>query len=93
MFGGARNGRRLRLDCFLPTRVVFPADVWEDVMGYRCRDACGLAAAAAGMKVSGAIRRTDSGEDDDDSDAGGDIEMGEFYSGEWNDRAEGLKGA
>ncbi|CAM9812270.1 unnamed protein product, partial [Ectocarpus sp. 4 AP-2014] len=53
LFGGSsRNGGRFRLDFFLPTRVSFPADIWEEVMGYRCQDACGLAAAAV-AKVSG----------------------------------------
>lgn len=78
VFGGTRNGRRLRLDYFLPTRVAFPADMWEDVMGYRCRDACGLAAAAV-AKVSGGSFAPDSG--DEDADSTGDVEMGEFYSG------------
>lgn len=77
VFGGARTGgRRFRLDCFLPTRVIFPADIWEDVMGYRCRDACGLAAAA----VSKARRRVVTGDsgDDGDTDSDGDMELGEF---------------
>ncbi|CAN0122450.1 unnamed protein product, partial [Ectocarpus sp. 8 AP-2014] len=40
LFGGSsRNGGRFRLDFFLPTRVSFPADIWEEVMGYRCQDA------------------------------------------------------
>lgn len=57
--------------------MVFPADIWEDVMGYRCRDACGLAAAV----VSKARRRsiaTGESEDDDDTESDGDMELGEF---------------
>lgn len=84
LFGGSRSGRGLRLDFFLPTRVSFPADIWEEVMGYRCHDACGLAAAAV-AKVSGgalgAAGGVGSGSDDEDLDGAGDVEMGEFYSG------------
>lgn len=82
----------MRLDIFLPTRVSFPADVWEEVMGYRCQDACGLAAATVAKVSGGALgggggglgRRASSWSDsdvDDDLDAIGDVEMGEFYSG------------
>ncbi|CAM9444704.1 unnamed protein product [Ascophyllum nodosum] len=78
VFGGVRNGRRLRLDYFLPTRVAFPADIWEDVMGYRCRNPCGLAAAVAGRAPGGALAAHAG---DDDADDAGDVEMGEFYSG------------
>lgn len=51
-------------------------------MGYRCRDACGLAAAAV-AKASGGGRPApaDSGDEDVDSITD-DVEMGEFYSGE-----------
>lgn len=79
VFGGARNGgRRFRLDCFLPTRVVFPADIWEDVMGYRCRDACGLAAAVSKVRR----RPIAAGELDDsgDTESDGDVELGDFIS-------------
>lgn len=47
-------------------------------MGYRCRDACGLAAAAV-AKVSGIPVRVD--ERGEDEDSTGDVELGEFYSG------------
>lgn len=57
--------------------MVFPADVWEDVMGYRCRDACGLAAAAV-AKARGSVM-PDSGDDEIDSD--GDVELGDFQNG------------
>lgn len=59
---------------------MFPADVWEDVMGYRCRDSCGLAAAAI-AKVSSAMGRSESGDEDDELESGGEVEMAEFYSG------------
>ncbi|CAN0331572.1 unnamed protein product, partial [Discosporangium mesarthrocarpum] len=39
VFGG--GGRRFRIDWLLPTKVVFPADVWEEVMGYRCGPSLG----------------------------------------------------
>jgi hypothetical protein len=34
VFGG---GKHCRLDWILPTKPSFPADVWEEVMGYRVR--------------------------------------------------------
>lgn len=54
-------------------------------MGYRCHDACGLAAAAVAKVSGGALGAAGgigSGSDDDDLDGAGDVEMGEFYSGE-----------
>ena len=59
--------------------MAFPADIWEDVMGYRCRNPCGLAAAVAGRAPGGALAAHAG---DDDADDAGDVEMGEFYSGE-----------
>lgn len=60
-------------------------------MGYRCQDACGLAAAAVAKVSGGALGAAggvgvgvgSAGSDDDDLDSSGDVEMGEFFSGVW----------
>lgn len=48
-------------------------------MGYRCRDACGLAAAAV-SKVRRRPIAADERDDSGDTDSDGDVELGDFIS-------------